>query len=46
MCTAGFCSAACHFSELENILGVYIEKGMEEDDKTNQRYGMASLERI
>ena len=44
--TASFCNAACHFSELENILGADVEKGTEEDDKTNQRYGMASLKRI
>lgn len=44
--TASFCNAACHFSELENNLGADVEKGAEEDDKTNLRYGMASLKRI
>lgn len=36
--TASFCNAACHFTELESILGADFEKETKEDDKTNQRY--------
>lgn len=36
--TASSCSAACHFTELESILGADIGKETKEDDKINQRY--------
>lgn len=36
--TASFCNAACHFTELESILGADIEEETKEDNKTSQRY--------